>query len=273
MNPCREDLLVDLGSSFARSFTYFGADGVAPDLSTWSANLAFKRYPGALTAFLSLSSDAGITLGPEGAIAIAMTPAQTSALDLPRFMDWGPFPGEGTMASPNDGNVAGRLGAWELRLTNADNSISFVPLAGIACFREGPTGPVAASVLPGYDISVEPQESTVSWNSSGYQIGAPLVLAVTITRRNGHTAPINIALPMMDGPWTGWTAVVNGVTVTALEAQHQPYLLDAAPDFFTIEFYGTQAGWSVESWQGGVQIIGDDGSGTLVRSNVFSIIT
>jgi hypothetical protein len=272
MFPVREDLLVDLGAAFARSFTYIGPDGTSPDLSTWTATLAFKRYPDSKTPFLTMASGSGITLGANGSIALDLTAAQTAALDLPRFMDWGQFPGEGTMASPHDGNIAGRLAAWELRLAKADGTGSFIPMSGITCFREGTTTPARVPTTPSYAIFVEPDVSTVSWNSNGYQIDSPLILNVTIVRKNGHTAPINVSLPEMEGPWAGWMAIVNEVALTQIMAGNVPYIVNTAPDTFQMVFYGTQAGWSIQNWQGGVQLIGDDGSGTLVRSNVFSVV-
>ena len=273
MFPVHEDLLIDLGSSLSRSFTYIKSDGTQPDLSDWTAQAVFKRSPGARASFLTLAQGAGITLGQNGAIAMNLTPAQSAALVLPEFMDWGAFPSEGTMASPDGVNVTGRLAAWELRLTSEDGQTSFVVMAGVACFRLGTTSPLPEVTTPFYSISVEPQESEITWTSSGYQVDAPLVLAVTITRLNGHTDPINVSIPVMEGPWDGFEAIVNGVTLTPIQAQHNPYVLDGAPDTFTLSFYGTQAGWSLQNWQGGVQLYGDDGSGLLVKSNVFSVIT
>jgi hypothetical protein len=272
MFPVREDLLVDLGVAFRRSFTYVQADGTSPDLSTWTASLICKRFQVSKDAILSLASGSGITLGANGSIVLALTAAQTAAIDLPDFMTWGQFPPlQGTQTSPNDATVVGRLGVWELRLDDGAGN-SFIPMAGICCFRRGTTSPVPAVTTPYYQIFVAPDEAEVSWSSSGYQDDAPLTLSVTIVRSNGHSAPINVSLPEMEGTWVGWQAIINGVPVTQIQAEAVPFILDAAPDNFTMQFYGTQAGWSLQNWQGGVQLIGDDGSGTLVRSNVFSII-
>jgi hypothetical protein len=264
--------MVALGAAFKRSFTYVQADGTSPDLTGWTALMVCKRFPSSREAIFSLASGTGITLGPNGSIVLALTADQTSAIVLPKFMGWGPYPQEGTGSSPNDVSVSGRLAIWELHLTSGDGAQNFIPLSGTICFREGATSPLPAPTLPFYKIFVEPQESTVSWDSNGYQDGAPLVLSVTIVRYNGHSAPINIALPEMEGSWVGWVAIINGAQITQLQAANVPFILDAAPDTFTMEFSGTQAGWSLQNWQGGVQVIGDDGSGELVRSNVFSVI-
>ena len=211
-------------------------------------------------------------MGTLGSISINLSMDQTSAIVLPKFMDWGPFPAEGTAASPDESDVSGRLASWEIRLISPDGSKSYPTLAGIACFRVGPTSPIPVPASPAYQIFVDPQETEVSWNSSGYQIDAPLVINVTIVRTAGFTAPVNVSLPEMQGTWVDFLAQVNGVPVTAIQGQNVPYTVDAAPDHFTMVFYSSQAGWSLQNWQAGVELIGSDGSGNIVRSNQFAII-
>ena len=135
MYPAREDLLIEPGVSFSREFTYIDKDGVAPDLSAWTAILLIKRYSNSKTPIATLANGTGVTLGAGGSIAFALTAEETAAIEIPPFMDWGQFPNEGTMTSPRDANVAGRLASWELILTDEENSLSFTPMAGIVCFR------------------------------------------------------------------------------------------------------------------------------------------
>jgi hypothetical protein len=139
MYPVRSDLLIELGTEFSKTYTYIDGDGIAPDLSLWHALVAFKPYGDSPVPFFWLGDGSGITLGPNGSILLELTEAETAAIPLPDFMDWGQFPNEGTMTSPRDANVSGRLAAWELRLITADRSVSFIPLSGVACFRQGST--------------------------------------------------------------------------------------------------------------------------------------
>jgi hypothetical protein len=139
MVPAREDLLIDLGTEFHRSFTYIQANGTSPDLSLWKAVAVFKAYADDAEEIIFLETGVGITLGVQGSIQLQLSPAQTRVITLPRLMDWGQYPNEGTQTSPHDGNVCGKLGVWELRLFNPDNIEAFSCLSGVVCFRVGPS--------------------------------------------------------------------------------------------------------------------------------------
>ena len=137
MNPAREDLLIDMGVVFNRGFTYSESDGTTPDFSEWTGILVARPYPEA-PPLLTMTNGSGVTLGTGGHIDLALSAAETSAITIPGFMDWGPFPADGTDTSPHDANVVGRIGVWEIRLFEPGTDHSFVPMAGTICFREGP---------------------------------------------------------------------------------------------------------------------------------------
>jgi len=126
---------------------------------------------------------------------------------------------------------------------------------------------------PDFDVVVTPAASVVQF-VGGSQVDAPLVLTVNIIRRDGFNEPVNIELPLMQGSWDGWEAVVNGITLPA-EAEFEQHVVSDAPDTFTCEFSGTGGGFSLVNWvsPGGVRFIGVSASFPNVPSNLVTVDT
>jgi hypothetical protein len=217
MTPAREDLLIDLGTEFHRSFTYIQANGVSPDLSLWKAVAVFKTYADAPGEIIFLETGAGITLGAAGSIQIQMLPAATRVLVLPRIMDWGQYPNEGTQTSPHDGNVSGKLGVWELRLSNPDNVETFTVLWGVVCFRVGPS----LGFLPTPNPPPAPKTFTLSLS--------PETLAIDTIGSLGPGGSTG-------GGWQGALDRSGGYTGAVALTFTNPWAGSAFGDDFTIVF-------------------------------------
>jgi hypothetical protein len=72
---------IDIGSNWSVTFVYKDTDGVAINLTGYTAAMQVRTTPDASTALISLTTGSGITItGGTGTIAVAITSAQSSLL-------------------------------------------------------------------------------------------------------------------------------------------------------------------------------------------------
>ena len=138
MTPGREDLLIERGSGFQRTFTYLQPDGTPIDLSTWHAVASFSKSMDSPIPLLQINEGSGdIQMNAHGVITLNLSASQTLDIDVDFTCIFGAFPGKGTSKIP-PGAFNGYLLGWDLKLFPplAD---PFTLLAGVACFTHSPS--------------------------------------------------------------------------------------------------------------------------------------
>lgn len=88
MSAGKYTLKIEQGAYKSLSLTYKDATGTPIDLTGYTARMQIRGYAESTTAWVSLTSASGITLGTtDGAIDIELTSTQTSAIPDSGFYD------------------------------------------------------------------------------------------------------------------------------------------------------------------------------------------
>ena len=114
MSAVKRDIIIDQGADFSLSLTWESPAGSPVDLTGYTAALVIRSTYGAQPEILALAQGSGITLGgAAGTIAIAITAAQTTAIERPNYASLTMYAGE----------PAYRLGVYDLVLTSGAGQV------------------------------------------------------------------------------------------------------------------------------------------------------
>ena len=83
----RIDLSIDQGSTYNKTLTIIGSDGLPVSFANCTAEMMLRTSADAANAALTLSNGAGITLGSSnGVIELAISAAETAALEAGEYV-------------------------------------------------------------------------------------------------------------------------------------------------------------------------------------------
>ena len=104
---------------------------------------------------------------------------------------------------------------------------------------------------PYYTITITPDTYEVHWDAEGNMTSDPVVMTCHINRFNGYSKPVNVSTVLMPSWGDDFSATINGDTITS-DPQYtatlgipQAYVVDDAPDEFTLTFSGKRDGWGL----------------------------
>ena len=135
---------------------------------------------------------------------------------------------------------------------------------------------------PYYTITVTPNTQTVQFDSSSNLVPSSFSLDVVITPFNGYNInTTTLTFPEIVTYNNAFRLYINGVDFISVPGatQNDPqppaagkWTLTSPPQQFTLTAVGNATqDWGLTTWQN-VAITGDDGSGTIVTSNNFSVV-
>lgn len=82
MPAVNHDLTIEQGATFCQKFVWKDSEGVAVDLSTYTARMQIRTGCQTDALVVSLTSASGITLGADGSILIEIDAVTTAGFDI-----------------------------------------------------------------------------------------------------------------------------------------------------------------------------------------------
>ena len=109
MSAVKRDIIIEQGVDFSLLLTWESPAGSPVDLTSYTAALQIRSAYGGQPEILALAQGSGITLGgTAGTVTVAITAAQTGAIEAPNYASLTTYAGE----------PAYRLGVYDLVLTS-----------------------------------------------------------------------------------------------------------------------------------------------------------